>query len=140
MKKDAKIFGWICVAVSALFLIGALTIVPFEELSPVSPGGYPIFIAILCLIFSVILMVTGKHKAVETKPLFSPVIVAFMIMLVLYVLGIIYLHYTIATLLFLFAAIFYLRRDSWKQAILVAYISTFMILLIFQYFFNVLLP
>jgi hypothetical protein len=46
----------------------------------------------------------------------------------------------VATLLFLFAAMFYLKRDNWKRAVLISYISTFMILLVFKYLFSVIMP
>ncbi len=140
MRKDIKTFCWVCLGVSLLFLIGAFQIVPISELSATSPGGYPIFIAVICTILALVVLVQAKQENVETKPLFSPVITAFLIMLVLYVLAIIYLHYVIATLLFLFAAVMYLKRNDWRTAILVAYISTFMILLVFEYIFGVVLP
>lgn len=140
MRKDSKIFCWVCVGISLLFLAGALQIVPISELSVISPGGYPVFIAILCTVLAGIVAMHPKQDQVEEKALFSPVIKAFLIMLVLYVLAIIYLHYVIATLLFLFAAVLYLKRKDWRTAILVAYISTFMILLVFEYIFGVVLP
>lgn len=140
MRKDTKIFCWACLGVSLLFLIGALQIIPIAELSATSPGGYPVFIAILCAVLAVVIVIHPKQDCVEEKALFSPVIKAFLVMLVLYVLAIIYLHYVIATLLFLFAAVLYLKRDDWRTAVLVAYISTFMVLLVFEYIFGVVLP
>lgn len=143
MKKGERIFSYICLGISVLFIIGSFFIVPIKELSVSSPGGYPIFASVLCLIFS-LLVIFGQRKKTEddddgTK-LFDPVIIAFIIMLIFYVLAIRYLHYTIATLLFLFAAVFYLKRDSWKRAVLVSYITTFLILLVFKYIFSVSLP
>jgi hypothetical protein len=139
--KGEKIFTYLMVVASAAFLVGSLFIVPFDELTVSSSGGYPIFISILCLILALI-TAFGKHPAVEenAKNVFDSVIIAFIIMLVLYVIGILYIHYVLATLLFLFATIFYLKRDNWKRAVLISYISTFMILLVFKYLFSVIMP
>lgn len=141
--KGEKKFTYLMVAVSLIFLIASLLIVPFSELSATSPGGYPIFISIICLVLAIVIA-AGKHPSEEeidtTKKVFDPVIIAFIIMLTLYVVGIIYIHYVVATLLFIFAGIFYLKRDNWKQAVLISYISTFMILLVFKYLFSVIMP
>jgi uncharacterized membrane protein len=113
----------------------------FSELTASSSGGYPVFISLICLVLAVV-AAFGKSQEVqgEEKSIFESVIIAFIIMLVLYVVGIIYIHYVPATLLFLFAAMFYLKRDDWKRAVLISYISTFMILLVFKYLFSVILP
>lgn len=141
--KGEKIFTYLMVVVSLIFLVGSLFIVPFKELTVTSSGGYPIFIAVICLILAVIIAL-GKHpvedQSGEEKSVFDSVIIAFIIMLVLYAAGILYIHYVAATLLFLFAAIFYLQRDNWKRAVLISYISTFMILLVFKYLFSVIMP
>ena len=141
--KGEKLFAYLMVAASLLFLTGSLLIVPFDELTASSSGGYPIFISVLCLALSLAIAL-GKRpqadEAGEAEHVFDSVIVAFMIMLVLYVVGILYIHYVAATLLFLFAAIFYLRRDNWKRAALISYICTFMILLVFKYAFSVIMP
>lgn len=143
MMKGEKIFTYIMLAISVLLLIGSLFIVPFDELTVSSPGGYPVFISFACVILAC-LVAFGKHPAEDdsenAKKVFDPVIVAFIIMLALYVVGIIYIHYTVATLLFLFAGMFYLNRSSWKRAVLISYISTFMILLVFKYLFSVIMP
>lgn len=141
--KGEKYFNYVLLVLSALFLVGSLTLVPMQELSITSSAGYAIFIAILCLVFSAIIVFGGKKGVQESEAdekVLDSTIIAFMIMLVCYVIGIIFLHYTIATLLFIFAAVFYLKRDSWKQAILISYISTFMILLVFKYLFSVIMP
>lgn len=141
--KGEKKYTYLMVVVSLVFLIGSLFIVPFSELTATSPGGYPIFIAVICLVLAIAVAI-GKHPSEDeidtTKKVFDPVIVAFIIMLLLYVVGIIYIHYVAATLLFLFVAIFYLKRDNWKHAVLISYISTFMILLVFKYLFSVIMP
>ncbi|MGN0203617.1 MAG: tripartite tricarboxylate transporter TctB family protein [Coprococcus sp.] len=143
MMKGEKIFTYIMLAVSVALVIGSLFIVPFDELTVSSPGGYPVFVSILCLVLAFV-VAFGKHPEVgeseNEKKVFDPVIVAFIMMLVLYVAGIIYIHYTAATLLFLFASMLYLNRSNWKRAVLISYISTFMILLVFKYLFSVIMP
>ena len=146
MRKSDKLFALFTLIVSVVFFLGSLFIVPFNELSITSPGGYPILISVICLIFALLSIWEGK-KLNSSRTLddgeqfrvFDPVIVAFLVMLTLYVVAIILVHYAIATLLFLFAAIYYLRKD-WRQAALIAYISTFTIMLIFKYMFNVIMP
>ena len=136
--KGEKRFSCLMLIGAVLLLVGTFNIVPLNELTISSPGGYPVFIGLLAVALAA-LIVFGKHEETDEK-VFQPVIVAFIVMLVLYVLGIIYFHYTAATLLFLFAGIFYLNRKNWKRALLIAYISTFMILLIFKYLFKVIMP
>ena len=139
MKHSSKIFGYVCLAVSLLFLAGALTIIPISELSPTSPGGYPVFIAVVCVIFGVLIALDKTLKPAEEGALFSPVIVKFMVLLVLYVLAILYIDYIPATIAFLFAAIFVLKK-KWKPAVLISVISTVAVVLIFEKLFSVLLP
>jgi hypothetical protein len=139
--KGEKIFSYIMVLVSAAFLIGSLLIVPFSELTASSSGGYAIFISVICLILALVIAFGKRPVSDEPeKSVFDPVIIAFIIMLILYVVGILFIHYVAATLLFLFAAMFYLKRDNWKRAVLISYISTFMILLVFKYLFSVIMP
>ena len=140
--KGEKYFSYIILILSVLFFIGSLRIVPFKELTITSPAGYAIFISALCILVSCVIVFGKKFETDidESRNVFDPTIVAFMIMLILYVVAIIFLHYTIATLLFIFAAVFYLRRDNMRQAILISYISTFMILLVFKYIFSVIMP
>jgi len=140
--KGEKIFSCIILALAVLFLIGSLFIVPFKDLTITSPAGYAIFMSVLCVIVACVIVFGSKFETDidESRHVFDPTIVAFIIMLILYVAAIMFLHYTIATLLFIFAAVFYLRRDSMKQAILISYISTFMILLVFKYIFSVIMP
>jgi hypothetical protein len=115
--------------------------VPFSELTASSSGGYAIFISVICLILALVIAFGKRSVSDEPeKSVFDPVIIAFIIMLILYVVGILFIHYVAATLLFLFAAMFYLKRDNWKRAVLISYISTFMILLVFKYLFSVIMP
>ena len=81
-----------------------------------------------------------EPEAGPGKQVFDPVVVRLMILLVLYVAAIPVVHYTAATLMFLLAALCYLRKGRWKNALMISYISTFMILLVFKYLFSVILP
>lgn len=147
MKRGKRIFSVILMAGAVLFLLGSLNITALSELSVSSPGGYPVFIACLGLIFAIWAMIEDRgkagqevqekeyHKSVLNKDVM--VIIGFMIF---YLITIIFFHYTIATLLFVFLTIYYLKDREWKTAALVAFISTFMILLVFKYLFSVILP
>ena len=141
--KGEKKFSVVLLLVSLLFLVGSLFIVPFKDLTITSPGGYPIFIAVLCVLCALhgVFIEHKDYKDPEgARSVFDPTIIAFIVMLILYIVLINFIHYTFATLIFLFAAMFYLERRSWRRAILVSYISTFMILLIFKYIFSVIMP
>lgn len=141
--KGAKIFSIFWLLMSLIFFVGSFFLVPMNEITVTSPAGYPIFISVLCLIFSLLVFVkTCKGKGVEEseKKVFDPVVVHMMILLVLYALGIVLIHYVFATLLFLFAALCYLRKGNWRNALIISYISTFMILLVFKYMFSVIMP
>lgn len=141
MKKGEKLFSYILLAFSALCIVGSLFIIPFNELTMSSPGGYPIFVAGLCFVFAAIIaFVPRKAAEDDEEKLFDTATVLFIVLLILYVIAIIYLHYTIATLLFLFAAIFFLRNKDWRSAVLISFICTFLILLLFKYIFSVILP
>lgn len=141
--KGEKKFSVLLLCLSVLFLIGSFFIVDFKDLTITSPGGYPIFIAVLCVLcalYGVFIENKDYKEAADARSVFDPTIIAFIIMLILYFVMIIFIHYTFATLIFLFAAMFYLERRNWRRAILVSYISTFMILLVFKYIFSVIMP
>ena len=141
--KGEKIFSYLLVAASLCMLIGSLLIEPMNKLTVTSPAGYPILISALCLLLAfVVSLKTENNPAAEAekRTIFDPVIVNFFVMLTLYVVGIMFIHYTLATLIFLFAAMASLSRKDWRRAILISYIGTFMILLVFKYLFSVILP
>ena len=139
--KGEKIFSYLLVAASLCMLIGSLLIEPMNKLTVTSPAGYPILISALCLLLAfVVSLKTENNPAAEERTIFDPVIVNFFVMLTLYVVGIMFIHYTLATLIFLFAAMASLSRKDWRRAILISYIGTFMILLVFKYLFSVILP
>ena len=141
--KGEKKFSILLLLISVLFLIGSLFIVDFKDLTITSPGGYPIFIAVitvLCALYVVFVQNKNLTDPADARSVFDSTIIAFMVMLILYVVLIYFIHYTLATLIFLFAAMVYLERKNWRRAILVSYISTFMILLVFKYIFSVIMP
>ena len=141
--KGATLFSVFWLILALVFFTGSFFLVPAGEITMTSPAGYPIFISAVCLVFSGLVYAKTRKPRPEKAPeqqVLDPVVVRMMVMLVLYVVGIILVHYVLATLLFLFAALFYLRRESWRHALMIAYISTFMILLVFKYFFSVIMP
>ena len=141
--KGAKAFAIFWMILSLVFFIGSFFLVPMDEITVTSPAGYPIFISVLCLIFSILVFrktVKRSDAEIPEKKVFDPTVVHMMVRLILYALGIVFIHYVFATLLFLFAALVYLKKGSWKSAIMISYISTFMILLIFKYMFSVIMP
>ncbi len=165
--KGAVRFSLFWTILALVFFAGSFFLVPPGELTMTSPAGYPLFISALCLGFSVLVLVktlregrkgqaagghgsepesqaAGGHgrepEAGPGKQVFDPVVVRLMILLVLYVAAIPVVHYTAATLMFLLAALCYLRKGRWKNALMISYISTFMILLVFKYLFSVILP
>lgn len=142
MGKGEKVVAYVMLIISAVFVVASFRIVPFQELTVSSSGGYAIFVSIICLIFALagVFEKPMEPNSNAGKKVLDPVIVAFFIMLACYIIGIIYIHYVPATLLFLFAASFYLNRTSARRAILISYISTFMILLVFKYGFSVIMP
>lgn len=142
MGKGEKIVAYVMLIVSLVFVIASFRIIPISELTVSSSGGYAIFISFICLIFALAGIFEKPMKPNENagKNVLDSVIIAFIVMLVCYIIGIIYIHYVPATLLFLFASSFYLNRASLKRAILISYISTFMILLVFKYGFSVIMP
>ena len=147
MKGD-RIFACVMLAVAVAFLLCSLGIVPFGELSITSPGGYPILISTLCVLFGALSFGETVKRGTREKKLddgevfrvFDPVVVVFLILLTLYVAAILFLHYAIATLLFLFVALLYLKHGAVRQAFGIAYIGTFTIILIFKYMFSVIMP
>lgn len=141
--KGAKIFSAFWLILALVFFVGSFFLVPVEEITMTSPAGYPIFISGVCLVFAgLVYGKTGRgtEEQVPEKQVLDPVVLHMMGMLVLYVAGIFLVHYVAATLLFLFAALFYLRREDWRNALMISYISTFMILLVFKYLFSVIMP
>lgn len=147
--KGAGVFSVFWLLLSLAFFVGSFFLTPLEEITVTSPAGYPIFISALSLVFSVLVLADTRRAEKKTEKqageepaqkVFDPVVVHLMVLLVLYVAAIILIHFVPATLLFLAAALLYLRKGNLRDAVLISYISTFMILLIFKYMFSVIMP
>lgn len=146
MKKSEKYFSAILMLVAVFFLVGSLSITSLSQLSLTSPGGYPVFIALLGMAFGLWVLVEGRQQRKENtseeaeERAASRDVLVVIGLLALYIVGILLVHYIPSTLIFLFLLVYYLRRGDWKTAALISYISTFMIVLVFKYLFNVILP
>lgn len=141
MKKGERFFCYGLLVCSLLFLTASLRITPLSELTVTSDGAYPIFISCLSLSFALwmVLENRGKGNIAEKPPLHRDILVM-LLLLAGYVVALLLLHYILATLLFSVLSISYLERGNWRLGLLVGFISTFLIVLVFKYAFNVILP
>jgi hypothetical protein len=151
MKRGEKIFDWILVGLAVIFVIMSVQITPFSQMSAKSEGFYPVIISILSLLLAVGNLIKGSKTRqqvnehpdaleAEDVPPFNKDVVVMMGLLVLYAVLIFTVHYIIATLVFTTCAILYLSGKDWKTSLLVGFISTMMIVLVFKYGFSVILP
>lgn len=139
---------WCCgvlFALSLLFMAGSAGITPMAKLHITSPGAYPLFVSLLCLLSAgAVTADTLKAHPDENDapdwPLFSWEMLCFMALMLMYYVTMFYYHYTLSTLLFTFLGTYFLNREDWKTSLLVAYISTFIILLVFKHAFSVIMP
>lgn len=148
MKKGEKVFDLILLALAVLFVILASQITPFSEMTASSEGFYPLVVSILSLFLAAGNFLKsnanrkkneGKVKVDETS-VFNKDVLVMMGFLVLYIVLIFLVHYIIATLVFTTLAVLYLSGKDWKTSILVGFIATMMIVLVFKYGFSVILP
>jgi len=144
MKRNELVGCGILFALSLLFIVGSAGITPMDTLRVTSPGAYPLFIACLCLLCALwVTLDIRKQRGsgdAPSWPLFTKEMLRFMGLLLLYYVLMLYFHYTLSTLLFTFFAIWFLARQGWKTSLLVSYVSTFIILLVFKYVFSVVMP
>lgn len=145
MNNSERVFCGLLTVLSALFVLGASYITPLSRLSITSPGAYPLFVACLCLIsalwvFSDALRGRLKHAVIPDWNLLDRDVLCFLGIMLLYFMGIATLHYTVGTLLFLFAAVLFLERKNVLRSLTVAVIGTAVNLVIFKYIFSVILP
>ena len=132
---------------AVLCLLASLQITPIDELTITADGAYPIFISCLSLIFGgfILLEQRKKRRAEGADQDNAPFVlnrdVVVMIgLLLVYIVGVLVIHYILATLLFTVLSITYLGSRDWKRGLLVGFIATFWIVLIFKYCFSVILP
>ena len=141
MKRGERGFCCALLVLSLALLCASLQITPLPELTLTSDGAYPVFVSVLCVGFALWMVLENQGKATVTeKPVLHRDVVTVLLLLVLYVGAILLIHYILATLLFTVLSITYLERGNWRLGLLVGFISTFMIVLLFKYAFNVILP
>lgn len=142
MKRGERGFCYGLLVFSLALLCASLQITPLSELKLTSDGAYPVFVSALCVGFALWMVLENRGKAAEEgeKPVLHRDIAALLLLLALYVGALLLLHYILATLLFTVLAITYLERGNWRLGLLVGFISTFLIVLLFKYAFRVILP
>lgn len=113
-----------------------------NELTPTSPGAFPLFISVLLLIFSVWIFIEGSKKDVSTSQdkIFTKEIIFLVILLILYSLLLETIGFEIATLVFLFLAISYLSKKNIIRNLLISLLTVGIIIFVFKTVFKVILP
>lgn len=147
------------ILLAAVFLILAFTITPLSEITLTSDAAYPIFIAGMCALFAIWIVVSEERKrkrdtqppaqtqesaqydaAVPENRILTTDALVLIGLIVLYGVLLMLAGYIIATLAFTVGSIYYLQRRDFKTGLLVGFISTFLIVLVFKYGFSVILP
>ncbi len=148
MKRGEKVFDLILVILGVIFVILALGIAPISKMTASSEGFYPLVISIISLILAVANYLkqsaerkkNGEAQYSDESSVFDKDVMVMMGFLVVYIVLIFIVHYIIATLIFTTLSVLYLSGKDWKTSILVGFISTMMIVLVFKYGFSVILP
>lgn len=144
MKYKELIFCGLLIGLSVLLVAGSARITPLAELSITSLGAYPLFVSCLCLLSGLwVALETAEGKnprALPDWPLFDRDVLGFVGLMVLYFVCLNSLRYTAGTLIFTFAAVWFLDRVDWKKSLAVATMCTAANLLIFKYVFSVIMP
>lgn len=151
MKKGEMIFNWILVVLAVVFVILAVQITPFSQMTASSEGFYPTLVAFFSLflaIGNIIKAYSDKRKLEKAHakpdtslpPVFNKDVMVMIAFCILYIILIFTIHYILATLIFACASILYLTGKQWKTSLMVGFISTMMIVLVFKYIFSVILP
>lgn len=139
----------VVLAVAIALFAAALTIRPLSELTVTSDAAFPIIVSGIGIILAVSIVagdIKSKKKdggeaesGDDTKVLDRDVVVLIALM-ALYGVLLFLIGYILSTLVFTVLAIGYLHESDWKTGLLVGFISTFMIVLVFKYGFSVILP
>lgn len=148
--KKAVSPAYIVVLVLALaLLVAALTIAPFSKLSISSDSAYPILVSVIGVGLAIKIAVddykskkpaaSEAEKTAEPKVLNKDVLIVIAMMAVYGVL-LLLCGYIISTLVFSICAIGYLYKNNFRAGLLIGFIATFMVVLVFKYGFNVILP
>ena len=148
MKKGEKTFDLILVVIAVIFVILASQITPFSKMTASSEGFYPLVISIISLILAAANYLksmaarkqNGANAVVDETSVFNKDVLVMMGLLILYIVLIFLVHYIIATLVFTTLAVLYLSAKEWKTSLMVGFIATMMIVLVFKYGFSVILP
>lgn len=143
--KKANIPYIVVIVLGAVFMALALTITPLSQLKIHSDGAFPIFIAFLSIVFGVWVFADENKKrkkgtAEDPGHVIIRDVLVIIALLAVYAVAMYFLGYIISTLIFTTAAISYLHGHNIKMGLLVGFISTFLIVLVFKYGFNVILP
>lgn len=143
--KAEIIYGGLLGLCSAAFLVGALSITPWNEFTLTSPGAYPALVGVLGVVCAQWVLsdcVNGRlqRKDAPEFQLANKDVLIFTGIMMAYVPAMIWLGYALSTLLFTFVGIGFLERKHWRITLLTAFVSTFIILLIFKRLFGVIMP
>ena len=148
--KKALSPAYIVVLVLALALLGAaLTIAPLSELTLSSDSAYPILVSVIGLALAVKIAIddykskkSGDSEAEkqETPKVLSRDVLIVIAMMAVYGVLLLLCGYIISTLVFSICAIGYLYKHNFRAGLLIGFIATFMVVLVFKYGFNVILP
>lgn len=148
MKKGEKTFDLILVIIAVIFVILSSQITPIGSMTASSEGFYPLVVSVISLILAAANFLKGNAErrkngevgTADSVGVFNKDVLVMMGFLLLYIVLIFLVHYIIATLVFTTLAVLYLSGKDWKTSLLVGFIATMMIVLVFKYGFSVILP
>ncbi|NCC63939.1 MAG: tripartite tricarboxylate transporter TctB family protein [Spirochaetia bacterium] len=121
-----------------------------------APGFFPLILGIIFIVFGIVMLIgafrggsieaakTTLHKdsllAMALKPTTKRVVILSFIMVV-YIYGLIgRIHFTIATVLYLFVTFWYLKSTTLIKNIIISVVAALLISAVFQYVFKIPLP
>lgn len=145
MKKFEIICGSLFGLCAAVFLAGALVMTPWSRFNLTSPGAFPALVGglgVLCALWVLSDALDGRFQRKKDHEfvLFNRDVLLFIGIMVAYVLCMMWIGYTLSTLLFTLCGIGFLERRHWQTTLFAAFVSTFLILLIFKRLFGVIMP
>ena len=113
-----------------------------SELTPTSPGAFPLFISVLLLGFSIWIFIEGSRRDEKAfkDSIFTKEIIFIIILLAIYSLLLESVGFEIATLGFLFLSINYLSKKNTIRNLLISLLMVGIIIFVFKTIFKVILP
>lgn len=113
-----------------------------NELTPTSPGAFPLFISILLLGFSIWIFIEGSKRDENPSKdkIFTKEIIFIIILLLLYSLLLEIMGFEMATLGFLFLSINYLTKSNTIRNLFISLLTIGIIIIVFKIVFKVILP